>query len=98
MGSKPLFDLVKERRTIYSLSHESPIPDAKIQEIVTETIRNVPSAFNSQSTRLVLILGKEHQKLWDTITDVYRQMLPAESFEKANQRFPGFRAGYGTVS
>lgn len=47
---------------------------------------------------MVLVLKKEHEKLWDTITEVYKTMLPEDKFTHAKQRFDGFRAGYGTVS
>ena len=97
-GSKAFIDTLKARRTIYALSHESPVPDSKIQELVTDAIKHVPSSFNSQSTRLVVVLGDEHTKLWDMISDVYKAMLPADKFEHFNGRVMGFRGGYGTVS
>ena len=93
----PFFDAVKYRHSVYALTHESPISDDRIEEIVKDTLLNVPSAFNSQTTRLVLVLDKEHTKLWDLIRESYRQQLPPEKFEKANQRFGGFQDAYGTV-
>lgn len=92
------FDAIKSRHSYYSLSGSSPIPDSRIQEIVESTLLNVPSAFNSQTTRLVLVLNKEHKKLWQLVREVYKQQLPADKFEHANQRFNGFEAAYGTVS
>ena len=93
----PFLDAVKYRHSIYPLAHESPISDDRIQEIVEETLHNVPSSFNSQSTRLVLVLNEAHTKLWDMIREVYRQQLPAEKFEQANQKFGMFQNAYGTV-
>ncbi|KAI4148057.1 MAG: hypothetical protein L6R39_002916 [Caloplaca ligustica] len=58
---------------------------------------HVPSAFNSQTTRAVILLNEEHKKCWDLIAEVFKQQLPAEKFERANQRFQGFKAGYGTI-
>ena len=97
-GSKAFFDTIKNRRTIYAIANESPIPDSQIQEIVTEAIRHVPSSFNSQSARAVLVLNKEHGKLWDTIIDIYEKILPADQFKQYKPKFDGFRGGYGTVS
>lgn len=96
-STKPFFDAVKSRRTYYALDSTSPIPDARIQEIVSHAILHVPSAFNSQTTRAVLLLNEEHKKCWDIIIEVYKQQLPADKFEHANQRFQGFRKGYGTI-
>ena len=95
--SKPFMQAVASRRTYYALSPSSPIPDSRIQELVTETIKNTPSAFNSQTARLVLLLKKEHEKLWDIVAEVYQQQLPAEKFAHAKVKFDGFRKGYGTV-
>ena len=92
------FQAVKNRRTIYSLENKSTIPDSRIEEVVTETIKHVPSSFNSQTCRMVVVLNKEHPKLWDMITDVYKNMLPPETFEHAKGRFEMFKNAYGTVS
>lgn len=91
------FDAIKDRHSVYSLSNSSPIPDSRIQQIVEDTLLNVPSAFNSQTTRLVLVLKNEHKKLWQAVREIYRAALPADKFEHANQRFGGFEAAYGTV-
>ena len=95
--SKPFFQLVETRRTFYQLNNESTISDARIKELVEHTIKHVPSAFNSQTTRLVVVLKDHHVKLWDSILDVYKTMLPADKFEHAKGRMEGFRGGYGTV-
>ncbi len=96
-NSTNFFDAIKDRHSVYSLSHSSPIPDSRIQQIVEDTLLNVPSAFNSQTTRLVLVLKNEHKKLWQAVREIYRAALPADKFEHANQRFGGFEAAYGTV-
>lgn len=88
---------VANRRTYYALSPTSPIPDSKIEQIVTDTIKHTPSAFNSQTTRIVLVVKEEHKKLWDMIMSVYEEMLPKEKYEHAKGRMEGFRKGYGTV-
>ncbi|KAL6716810.1 hypothetical protein ACLMJK_004722 [Lecanora helva] len=95
--STPFMSLVASRRTIYNLTNESTIPDARITELVHHTIKHVPSAFNSQTTRAVVVLKEHHQKLWDSIIDVYKTMLPEDKFQHAKGRMDGFRAAYGTI-
>ncbi|TEY61620.1 hypothetical protein BOTCAL_0166g00250 [Botryotinia calthae] len=95
--STQFIDLLKARRTIYGLSNESTIPDSKIQEIVEQSILHVPSSFNSQSTRAVLLLKAEHEKLWDIAKEALKGVVPAEQFEVTSKKIDGFRAGYGTV-
>ncbi|KAL9001495.1 MAG: hypothetical protein Q9169_000070 [Polycauliona sp. 2 TL-2023] len=96
-STKSFAEAVKDRRTYYSLTNESTIPDSRIQEIVKDAVLHTPSAFNSQTSRVVVLLGKEHVKTWDIIAEVYKQQLPEEKFNQANKRFQGFRAAYGTI-
>ncbi|KAL8999519.1 MAG: hypothetical protein Q9188_005869 [Gyalolechia gomerana] len=97
VSTKPFSAAIKDRRTYYALESSSPIPDSRIQEIVKDAILHVPSAFNSQTTRAVLLLNEEHKKMWDLVVEVYKQQLPEDKFNRANQRFPMFRAAYGTI-
>lgn len=90
-------ETTKARRSYYQLSNESPVSDARIQEIVGHAISHVPSAFNSQTTRVVVLLKSEHEKLWDAATEIYKASLSEEQFKRAEQRFIVFRAAYGTV-
>ena len=53
---KNLKDALQHRRSYYELTPESPIDDAQIEEIVRFAVKHIPSAFNSQSARLVLLL------------------------------------------
>lgn len=96
--SAPFLELIKNRRSIYQLTNTSPIPDSKIIEIVNEAILHVPSSFNSQSTRVLVLLGEEHQALWDIANNVLKAVVPAEAFSSTEAKLTGFRGGYGTVS
>ncbi len=94
-----LFAPVKARRTYYQLSDESPISDDRIHELVQEVIKHTPSSFNSQSTRAVVLLGDEHEKLWeDIVKPAVKAVAPPEAWEGSNKRLSGFAAAYGTVS
>ncbi|EXJ87173.1 hypothetical protein A1O3_04132 [Capronia epimyces CBS 606.96] len=98
MSSQAYLDAVKARRSYYVLKHESTIPDAKIHEIVKETILNVPSSFNSQSTRLVVLLGDEHTYLWDQIAKpAVKAVAPPEVWGQSEPRLDGFKNAYGTI-
>jgi predicted oxidoreductase (fatty acid repression mutant protein) len=95
--SKNFLAAIKERRSMYAISKESPISDERIQEIVEETVTHVPSSFNSQSTRVVVLFGEQHDKLWDLTTDILRAIVPEDQFASTKQRMDGFRNGYGTI-
>jgi hypothetical protein len=91
-------DAVKNRRTIYQLTKKSPISDDRIKEIVTTAIEDVPSAFNSQSARLVVLLKAEHTKFWDIVTEILKAHVPADKWKPTGDRLEGFQNAYGTVS
>lgn len=96
--SKDFLNATETRRTNYQLTNESTISDARIKELVAHAIKHVPSAFNSQTARMVVVLKKKHEELWDAIMEVYKVQLPADKFEHAKGRMDGFRKAYGTVS
>lgn len=95
--SKDLSTLLKERRTIYGLSKESVISDERIEEIINEAVKYTPSAFNSQSARVVLLLGENHNKVWDITKETLRKIVPEGSFASTEEKINSFRNGYGTV-
>ncbi|SPQ21273.1 a5f9d116-f280-4aba-90a4-b8166b1e14ee [Thermothielavioides terrestris] len=91
------FELVKARRSIYALNKTLPVDKARIQSLVEDAVQHVPSSFNSQSNRVVVLFGAEHDKLWDITTDVLKGIVPADQWEATATRMAGFKAGAGTV-
>jgi Predicted oxidoreductase related to nitroreductase len=87
---------VKNRRTIYDISGDSSVSDSRIQEIVNEAVTYTPSAFNSQSARVVVLFGEHHSRLWDITKETLRKLISGD-FSKTEQRVNGFRKGYGTI-
>ena len=95
--SSQFIEAIKERRSIYAISKESTVSDAKIIEIVEQAVLHSPTSFNSQSSRAVVLLGEQHDKLWDITTETLRKIVPAEQFEGTAQKLNSFKAGYGSV-
>ena len=86
------------RRSYYDINHDSPVSDDEIVRIVHETVKHVPSAYNSQSTRIVLLLGDEHKKLWAIVKKILKMMLPEEVYVKTEKKIDtSFESGHGTV-
>lgn len=95
--SKDFYAAVKDRRTIYGISKESPISDEKILEVIECAVKYAPTAFNSQSSRVVVLFGENHNKLWDVTIEALRKVAPAEGFSKTEEKINSFKAGHGTV-
>ena len=86
------------RRSYYALSNKSLVSDEEIENIVKFAVKNIPSAFNSQSTRMVLLLGVQHVKLWNIVKDTLQKIVPAEAFKTTENKLDkSFASGYGTV-
>ena len=74
-------EALAHRRSYYALSNKSLVSNEEIEEIVKFAVKNIPSAFNSQSTRVVLLLGDQHTKLWNIVKDTLREIVSAEAFK-----------------
>ena len=92
-----LMDAICTRRTYYDLSKESPVTPQKITDLVALAIKHTPSAFNMQSGRCVVLLGKNHDKMWDTVAKVLKTAVPAKDFPKTEEKVNAFKAGFGTI-
>ena len=96
--TKSFAEAAKDRRTIYQLNNKAPISDKAIVDIAEKAVLHTPSAFNSQSTRLVVLLNGDHEKFWDFVLEVLKPLTPEDKFASTEQRISGFRAAKGTVS
>src|SRR5574344_2915103 len=95
---KTFMQALESRRTYYAIGSESPVSDEKIEELIKFAVKHVPSAFNSQSTRVVLLLGENHKRVWNIAKDILRKIVPAEAFNGTEEKInTHFLAGYGTV-
>lgn len=91
-------EALKNRRTYYTITNESPVSDEQLNHILENVLLHVPSSFNSQTTRVVLLLGDHHRKLWEITKDILRQIVPADKFGATEAKIDGsFASGYGTI-
>ncbi|AAP27213.1 MULTISPECIES: nitroreductase family protein [Bacillus] len=95
--TKDFYTALKERRTYYGINKEVQVLDEKIKEIVEFAVKYTPSAFNSQTARLVVLFGEAHNKLWDITTETLRKVVGDGDFSGTQQKMDSFKAGYGTV-
>lgn len=89
--------LAKKRRTVYTLGKTLPVSDETVIETIKEAIRQAPSAFNSQSSRALILLGKEHEKLWELTREQLRKRVPADKFQPTSDKMDSFAAAAGSV-
>lgn len=97
MSNMSFLDAVANRRSNYVLTDKIPISDDRVVELATAAIKNVPSSFNSQSARMVVLLNDEHKKFWEITKEVLKPQVPEDKFGATEKKLDGFKAGHGTV-
>lgn len=85
------------RRSVYALNKNLPLPAAEVAKIVEHAVLHTPSSFNSQSTRVVVLFGAEHEKLWQIAHDELKKIVPADKFAPTAQKLSAFAAAAGSV-
>ncbi len=86
------------RRSVYGLSNKIALSDDELRQNLAEVVKNVPSAYNVQSARVVLLLGEQHQKLWQIVRDSLYPLVPPEKRAATESKIQeSFAAGYGTI-
>ena len=97
-NSEAFEDALKFRRSYYALQKKSSVSDKHLQQIIHDTVISVPSAFNGQSGRLVVLLHKDHQEFWGFVWDALKSHVEGTPKEAGTRsRMDGFAGAYGTV-
>ncbi|GKT02579.1 nitroreductase family protein [Furfurilactobacillus sp. WILCCON 0119] len=93
-----LLDLMKQRRSVYNLGKDVKLSQDELTTIVQDIVKEAPSAFNSQTTRVVFAYGESHNKVWQIVEDTLEKIVPADQFEGTKAKIENsFKAGYGTL-
>ena len=90
-------EAVQKRRSMYSLTKESPITEERIGELLKEAVKNLPSSFNMQSSRAVLLLRENHTRLWEIVMQTLKGVVPEDAFARTEKKIQSFSAAYGTI-
>ncbi|GAX02801.1 hypothetical protein IWT140_00399 [Secundilactobacillus pentosiphilus] len=91
-------NLAKQRRSIYALGRYVTASEDDIASLIKETVKWVPTTFNNQSTRAVILFGANHEKLWDIVGQRLKSEVPTEeAYQKTLQKINAFKSAFGTV-
>lgn len=88
---------LEKRRSVYALSNETTLTENNLQELIEHAVNQTPSAFNSQTSRVVVLHNDKHKKLWDLTTDALRAIMPEDAFENSKEKIDTFKKGYATI-
>lgn len=95
--SNAFLEAITPRRSIYALGNELPRSQEEVIELVTTAVKLSPSAFNSQSSRVVILFDEQHQAFWEIVMQSLREIVPPDAFFSTENKINAFAAGAGTV-
>jgi predicted oxidoreductase (fatty acid repression mutant protein) len=96
--SASFYAATEHRRTYYALSPKSTVPDSEIVKIAESALLLVPSAFNNESTRIAVLLGSNHGKLWEITASALLKKIGEERYNgHTKERIAGFANAYGSI-
>lgn len=95
---RTFLEAIEHRRSCYSLSATNPVSESDIVSAIDRIILSTPSAYNSQSTRLVVLFGRHHTQLWEIVKNALEEFVSPEAFTGVKEKIDSsFAAGCGTV-
>lgn len=96
--SRTFIEAISHRRSNYHLENISPVATTHILETIDRILAVVPSPFNVQSARIVVLFDEQHIALWDIVERELESRIPKDIFAKTRQKLHcSFRSGFGTI-
>ena len=95
--SNAFLESISKRRTIYHIGKNVSATPDHITKLIEIAVESSPSAFNSQSSRVVVLFGEHSEDFWAIVREALRKIVPAQAFEATDKKLASFAAGVGTV-
>lgn len=90
-------EAISNRRTNYNLGKDIKILPSQITAAIEKLVIEVPSAFNMQSTRVVVAMGKKHSAIWHITKEILQEIVPKDRWPQTKEKINSFMNAYGTV-
>jgi predicted oxidoreductase (fatty acid repression mutant protein) len=95
--SNTIIDSLKMRRSRYDLSKKTTLNEQQLQAILEGALLHTPTAYNSQSGRLILLLKEQHDALWDIVLAALKPLVGPKEWAKTEAKVNAFKQAYGTI-
>ncbi len=90
-------DIIKQRRSVYDLHKHLPISENKLMRILEDIITESPTAFNMQSSHVIVLMDGQHERLWNIVTKTLKEVVPSDKFEPTQKKMDMFSNAKGTI-
>lgn len=95
--NKAFIEALAKRRSQYALGRNVSIPQEELTALIEEAVKLSPSAFNSQSARVVILYGQQSGKFWQIVMAKLRAIVSNEKLATTEAKINSFAAGIGTI-
>ncbi|KGL48822.1 nitroreductase family protein [Porphyromonas gulae] len=94
-----LKDALAHRHSHYAIHPEWVVSREVVEEFLGHVLQTVPSAFNSQPVRMVLLTGEAHDTHWKLVENALSSIMGQEAYEAntASKLRQAFANGIGTI-
>lgn len=89
-------EAVERRRSIRTLGKSTRATKETLEEILKLAL-HAPSAYNAQTSRVVVLMDAAGETFWDIAASALRKVTPPEAFARTVKKLDGFRGGNGTI-
>ncbi len=90
-------ETIKKRRSFYAIDNKEIVDKTTLETLINEAVMYTPSAFNSQSSRIVLLFNNQHQKFWSIVLEELKKIVKPDNFKRTEDKIKSFSEGFGTV-
>lgn len=92
-------ELMAKRHSEYALAPEWVAPQKDVEEVLAGVLQLIPTHFNAQTVRMVLLTGEAHQHHWKLIEEILIDQIGEDKYNKSTRaKIEGsFASGAGTV-
>ena len=94
-------DAIAARHSAYMLDdrmEDAGVSADDVLAMLRSIAPKVPSSYNSQSARLILLTGEDHRRFWGIVEEVLRAKVNDDKrFARTEVKLRGFAAAAGTV-
>ena len=91
------YDVMTLRRSNYSLDDRVELSEPQIMELINHAVKQCPSAFNSQSARVIVLFNEHQQKFWNLTLKELEKVTPKDKLANTEKKIASFAAARGTI-
>ena len=94
---KSFYNLMEQRRSIYAIDNKISQSEEEVKDLIKQALKYCPTAFNSQSGRILALFNDSNQKFWNLTYAELTKVAPAAKHAELKAKINSFAAGFGTV-